>query len=585
MRSSVRLRATWPFVLLAVLAVWTSPTATAQTDNVTVKDRLPPDVYAYVAVPSVPEFKKRLNASSLGQLTKDKAFEAFLKDVEVALKQGSAKIDKATGLKLNELLEIPSGEFAVAVAKSKRSVPAVGLFLDFGKKEAAVDKLLNRVKKSAEKAGFKRKTVMHQGTRIVIYVQPTKAAPEDEDGEAKPTNTPDFSYFIKGTHLVFATDVGFLKGVLDRWNGKHAATFAKNAVFQYIMERTSTGRSPMLCWYVDPLGLLNAAILAIPDAPPEARATLSVLSLFGVTRFKAAGGQVDAAVGDYDSLSRTVMYVEQPTTGVLDLFRFPAVKQTPPKWVPADATAYSAMNWDLQKAYKTSETLFGLFSLGGPDALQKKIDEWAKDPAGPKVHLKKDVLDQLDGRIRSFNGPNADANSPLPDLLGFGVKDEKAISEVLQKIAKMPDFPGKSREYRKHTIYELDLDATFGAGGRVAVGVARSHLFVSGNIKVLEQVIRGDGGKKSLADAEVYRRVAGKFPKKTSMIGFSTQSASLQRLYETLRSQPRDEQTGIDFSKLPPFAALKKYLPPSGEFAVPDKNGVYLEAFGLRQEK
>ena len=41
------------------------------------------------------------------------------------------------------------------------------------------------------------------------------------------------------------------------------------------------------------------------------------------------------------SFSRTLVYMEQPPTGVLNLFQFPATNLAPPKWIIATTGAFS----------------------------------------------------------------------------------------------------------------------------------------------------------------------------------------------------------------------------------------------------
>jgi len=566
-------------VMFAAAAACLPRAASAQTTKVAIDRRLPPDVYAYVTIPSVPELKKRFKASSYGALLRDKAFEPFLKDVEVAIKKGSAEIEKQIGLKLDDLLEIPSGEIAIAVAKSGRVVPAIAVFVDFGKKEATVDKLLELGSKEAAKHGLKRTEIPVKDTKIVVYAKPG----EDADSKKKL----DFAYFIKDSFFVFATNVDFLKGVVDRWDGKHESTFAKNEVYKYIKERTRTGREPVITWYVDPLGIAKAVLLDNPDVPAPAKMAFGFLPALGLNKFRALGGSGDMVVGEYETISKTVLYVDLPATGALNLFNFPAVDQTPPKWVPENAAAYTAMNWDLAKAYDAVAKLYGTFSFGGPEALGKKIDEWAKDPNGPKIHLKKDVLDNLTGQVQvTYDFPDPKDASSMRLLVAAGVKNEKKTNAVLDKIAKLPNFPGKSREIGDLIVYELDFGGIPGlpGGGALVVGVVKKQLMFCTNVKLLQQVAKADDKSKSLADSEAYKRIAAKFPKKTSLISFERGSTQIKTIYDQVRSGVLGDAAGIDFTKLPPFSAVEKYLRASGNYAVPDKRGVYMEGFSLRKK-
>lgn len=581
MKSFSRTRTVALAVLVVAASVCLPRFASAQSAKISIDRRLPPEIYAYVTVPSVPDLKKRFKASSYGKLLKDPAFQPFLKDIEVLIKKGSAEIEKKVGLKLDELLEIPSGEIAFAVAKSDRNVPTMAVFVDFGKHDAAVDKLLELGSKEATKAGLKRKEVTFKGTKIVTYAKP------GDDANAKKKR--DLAYFIKDSFFVFATNVEFLKSVVTRWDGNHASTFAKNDVYKYIKDRTRTGRVPVSTWYIDPLGLADAALFQNPDAPGGIKMASGFIKILGVDKLRALGGSVDMVVGDYESINKTVIYVKTPATGAFDLFKFPAVTQTPPKWVPATASSYTAMNWDLSKAYQGTAKIFNtFFGFGQPGAFEKKIDDFAKDPNGPKIHLKKDVIDNLTGRIHvayDFTNP-ADAKS-MRLMIALGVKDEKKVNGVMDKLAKFPAFPGKERKIAGVKVYELEFDGVPGlAGNTIFVGLIKNQLMLSNSDKLLEQVAKSGESSKSLADVAAYKRIAAKFPAKTSMVSFERGNTQLRAIYDQLRTGAFPLPTeGIDFTKLPPFSAVEKYLRSSGSFAVPDEHGVYMEGFSLRKTK
>jgi hypothetical protein len=246
------------------------------------------------------------------------------------------------------------------------------------------------------------------------------------------------------------------------------------------------------------------------------------------------------------------------------------------------------MNWDLSKAYQGTAKIFNTFlGFGQPGVFEKKIDEWSKDPKGPKIHLKKDVIDGLTGRIHvayDFTDPADPSTMRL--MIALGVKDEKTMNGVLDKLSKFEGFPGKSRKVAGVTVYDLEFDGVPGlAGSAILVGVVKNQLMLCTNVKLLEQVIKPDADAKSLADAAVYKQFAAKFPKKTSMISFERGSTQLKAIYDQLRSGAFPLPTeGIDFTKLPPFSAMQKYLHSSGSYAVPDKYGVYMESFSLKKK-
>src|SRR5207302_1579533 len=146
---------------------------------------------------------------------------------------------------------------------------------------------------------------------------------------------------------------------------------------------------------------------------------------------------------------------------------------------------------------------------------------------GPKVHLKKDVLDNLDGVFHIVTDL-PDTTKPDMDrfLVAVGVKDSKKAKAVLEKVAKMPHFPGQAREFRGETIYNLEPNAAFGNANRtMGIAVTNDHIMFSSDVSRLEQVIIGDKDRKPLAESERYKTLAKHFPSKTSILGYQDQDA------------------------------------------------------------
>ncbi len=78
---------------------------------------LPSDVYIYFSIPSVKELKARWDKTQFSQIQKDPAFGDFVGELEKLFEKASQELEKETKLKLQELLDIPTGEVSVAVLK------------------------------------------------------------------------------------------------------------------------------------------------------------------------------------------------------------------------------------------------------------------------------------------------------------------------------------------------------------------------------------------------------------------------------------------------------------------------------------
>jgi hypothetical protein len=298
-----------------------------------------------------------------------------------------------------------------------------------------------------------------------------------------------------------------------------------------------------------------------------------LLPLLGLNDFRGMGGTMDWAASGYEAISKTMLYVDQPPQGLLNLFRFPAADLTPPNWVSEKTQAYVAANWDVEAAYEAVETLVDTFQ--GAGALDRIVDDLADRPGGPGIHIKKDVLDQLNGRFYMINQGVENLEQTVPKLMfSIGVRNTKTMQDFVAKMIGMDGVPAKTRNFRGETIVEFEA-------GQANVGlcVLNNSIMISSDVSLLERVIRGDRAQQTLADSALYRQVVKDFPDKTSMLSFQQSDEQVKIIYESARKGELG-QTDIPaeakdlLMKLPPFEAVQKYLPVSGSYTVPDENGV-----------
>jgi hypothetical protein len=321
-----------------------------------------------------------------------------------------------------------------------------------------------------------------------------------------------------------------------------------------------------------------------------------MLPLLGLSSLKGIGGTVHLATDQYDSETQTLIWVEPPISGVLNVFHFPPVNEAPPNWVTEDTTGYVALHWDVEKAYSAVESLVDQFL--GPGATAQKLDEWASEE--PKVQLKKDVIDNLDGTIHVvLDSPDSSKPTFTRILVAIGVKDAKKMKGVLDKVSKMPNFPGSAHDFRGEVVYNLEGIPGFGdANHTMGAAVVKDNVMISNDVSRIEQAIIGDKSRRPLAESEKYQRIAKHFPSKTSILWYQEQDTpQLRGLYETVKSGKLAEQIGaispaiakilegINFKKLPEFDAIRQYLPPSGTYVVPHANGAMIVGFQLKSAK
>jgi hypothetical protein len=241
-------------------------------------------------------------------------------------------------------------------------------------------------------------------------------------------------------------------------------------------------------------------------------------------------------------------------------------------------------------AYNTVETLVDTFQ--GQGALAKIVDDLAEQEDGPKIHIKKDFIDQLTGTITVVGSVPAASEELAGEryLIGVELKDEGAIRKLLEKLIDLPGFPGKVREFEGEKIFELSADADDEEKENPfhpALAIAKKHLMFATHVQELEATLRSNDDQEPLAESEAFKTVAKKFPEQTSSLSFQRSDAQLKMIYEALKSGALTEALSqddfmIDTSTLPEFDVLKKYFQPSGGYMQPDERGWFMVGFSLK---
>ncbi len=574
-------------VVGSTLVFAAAQSARAQDEAISSVRRLPTNVYAYLSVRNTTELKEKFNASLSGQMLNHPDLATVRESIIEVIQGKSEEFDEKLGASLEEFLSIPQGEITVAVVQPPGKPIAPVAMIDFGDKGDIVNTVLAKITEGMQEKGIERSTEEYEGNEIISLKE------DVAEGQAQPTDF-DLAYCIKDSYLIIGKGSDVVQTVLARWDGEHDSTLMSNDVFRYLVKKCSGEgeTSPsLITWYLDPIGLVQ--VLAASN--PQMGMVVGFLPLTGLSNLKAIGGTVSMGEGDFDTVSRTLFYMEQPTTGLLKVFNFPSDSQVPPAWVPKNATSYFAINWGIDKAYRSIEMLVDTFR--GPGALAMVLDQLSESQFNGDVHLKDDVIDLLTGKIRVVRDmPDVDDPEHTRSLFAMEVKNGEDAKAVLAKIANMEGFPVETREYRGETLYEITIPAGMAAqlnpgqavgGGEeqlIGVAIVKDHLMIGMDVTILEQVILGDADAGKLSDSAAYQSIAKYFPAETSAVTYTESDADVKTAYEFVKSGNSGFMLGeafeeIDFSQLPDFETIAKFLPPRGSYMVPDEQGYFLQSF------
>ncbi|MCP4785835.1 MAG: hypothetical protein GY903_05310 [Fuerstiella sp.] len=572
-------------VLTVSTILATAFAAEAQTGRVLSDQILPQDTYLYVSFPNITALKSHVTQASVGQLWNDPALDAFKAEITTAfsseLDEGLVQVQEALGLTLQEFLQIPSGEISMAVSKVSGNKMGLVVFMDFGDKEQQVQDLLAKaVNVLSQIPKLSHEDEVFDGTAMAMFqIQ--------YPGKAPTPLAKEFGWFVKDGRLVISNRGELLESALTNWDGGASDAFAGNEAYSYIMSRCQTGdRTSLSTFFFDPIGLITNLITSGslgPQVTAGAGMALGVLPMTGLTQMKAMGTIAEAGSGEFESVQRSVIYSEQPPMGLMQVFQLDEGDQTPPSWVKEGATTYIAMKWKIEDAFTAIESLVDSFQ--GAGSVAERLDQMAD--SGPGLHVKKDIIDQLTGQIRLVGAPGGRAGYGGDQmLLALGVRNDESAAGVLSKVADLLGM--QSREFQGATLYEIEGPE---AGQSVGVVVSGGQLMIGLGESLLNQTLRNDDDIPPLSESSDYRRVAQHFPANALSIQFSRPAEQYRSLYEMLQSgEAADQFPGmdelfdkVDFTTLPPFEAVAKYIHPAGSYAKKDENGLFVEAFQLSE--
>lgn len=561
------------FSLLFCLLQFAAGSDFGAAEELAAGDKLvPKDTLFFVTMPDIKEFKQKFEHSSFGQLLQDPQFKPFLDDASKKIQEELKEVEDQIGLSVSNLLDLAQGQITLAVLERPAANISVVVVIEYGDHQANVDKLLKELDEGLEKAGYEHSS--DDAQKITVHTYERKA-------EATDNPFKKLTYFTDKSTLVVSTESEAIKEVIERWDGKSDDTLADNEQYKYIQNQCK-GESgePAVKLFANPSGLIKSAIAIAQTSFPQAGMAMPIVSMLGLDSLKGWGGAEDFGEGDIEWTTNFFMYTED-SRGLLGMFNFPASQLTPPKWVPANVASYMTANWNIQGAYKSVETLVDTFN--GPGATGRFLDSLAEK--GPMIHPKKDVLDHFDGKIHFIQSEpkEADGDEPSPPsyFVGFGLKDAAKMKKTLAAAAKTSGPSLESRDFNGETIYEFEQP---GVEQTVSFGVAEGTLVFTNEVQLLEGVIRGQSSRGlALADSPDYKKIAKLFPSKSSMQAFQRSDALIRMYYELAKKVGNDYDLGVDFSKLPPFEVVSKYLTASGSFSVPDKKGMKTVSYSLKK--
>ena len=553
---------------------------------------LPSTTVAFATVPSAARFRTRWDRSSFGQMAADPAFGPFLDDVRSRL----TTLSWTLGFDAQTLWTATDGELAVAAVRTdagRFALVAVANVAD----DAAADRLLDRLTARLTAAGSEAAS-LEAGDRT--FTSWTNARDRSRT----------LAYYRDAGHIVFSDRMATLLDIAAREPSESSAASASSSAavtpslaelpsYQSVRRQTQTAAGDAsIRWYANPLLLVRTTI-SNEIGPAEAAAAGSpaaviegLLAASGLGQLEGIGGLFDLPGGEIDSLTSTFGHLEGEPRGLVRALAMPASVQQPPRWVKDDVSLYSQMNWSPQRLLEVVRE--AVDATRGPGTFETSI---ASQPVAGDLTVA-ELAAVLDGPIHVAAEVPQSASDLTRQATVFAIETAKGdeAERLLQQLAEAGGL--ESREVAGHRVYAMELTVPVPEGSplqavrtpELAVTVAEGAILLSTSGAYLDRTLGRLDSARPLAESPQYREIASQFPRETSVINYQRQDARFAGLYEELRSGSLRAAgsvglvaslAGFDFTKLPPFPAMSRYLQTTGGFAVPVEGGFRIVNFAL----
>ena len=451
---------------------------------------LPNTTRGFFCVTSVKTLEEHWNKTQLGQLAKDPLMKPFIDDLRQQIDERWSDIHEKLGVTIEDLRQVASGELALAAVQTADGAPGIALLADVTGNQKKAKDLLARISKNLTGAKAKQQSIQVEGVPVEFFTlppdeylmlpkeaaKPSKVASKSPKAKAKPAEPRDryILYCLKDDNLlVGSTQREVIQGILARLGGKKGPSLSDVPSYRATMKRCAddAGKAvPQVRWYVQPLGYLEVA-RALRVETQSARKGTNIVEFFkeqGFDAIEGLGGLVDFSTDGCEVIHRTAVYAPGKYERSMKILSFPnrptpgGAKPEedpfkPQRWVPADVAGYATFEFDVLKAFDNLDTLVdALFGKGEKGVWQDIVTQLEKDPHGPRINLRKELVEHLGSRVTVLTGCRVPVTTTSERILiAVEIKkdEEKPVADAVMKFYKN-DNDMRRREFEGHVIWE-----------------------------------------------------------------------------------------------------------------------------------
>ncbi|MEQ8848740.1 hypothetical protein [Botrimarina sp.] len=423
---------------------------------------------------------------------------ALYSRIDDAFRSGPGQV---TGGGLDELLLLFQGEVAVAVVPRRNEPPGVIALADTVSQLAAEDdgsgrqraqELIDSLKRYAEQQGGGQVREEPVGATTATVFRPDNDASNawgiaEREGVLLASNDPVLleSALLKwdeadGVASAPApspgpaepdADAGDDEATADeqaeervrRLRDRYAAPLAENAAFTEALRECVESRigggdavPPDAAAFVDPIGIFRAA----SDGNVGMRFALATLPVLGLDGVGGAAAAMWIDAGEWDSLIRAHLLLDNPRAGVLKMARLEPTDPTPCDAIPADVASYTCGAVEFGAILDGAEQLHD--KIRGEGTFSTLVQEQFTDKVGATPG---ELVSLLDGRFATIQGfgdieqGEAPRVAPARAVL-LRVNDPAVADEAVRRLLDNADVKVQWREHAGVPYLTSDREPT-----------------------------------------------------------------------------------------------------------------------------
>ncbi len=632
------------YCMLALLLGLIAPKARAQRSEML----LPATTRGFVSVLDVDRLREKWNETQLGEMVRDPAMKPFVEDLRRQIEQKLSQTGRRLRIQWSDLDGVYAGEIAVAVIQPDGDVQqhALVMLVDVTGHLDEAKALLEQVWKREQAKGATRSDRTIEGVSVMVL--------SVVDPGPRPSQH-DVFYAVHADRLVAVDHDAEMAAILKRLDGGRSETLATVPAFQQTMKKGQwEDREGEIRWFLEPFGYAET-MRAIHPVSERKQDLVKVLSNQGFREaIQGIGGHIFLANGERDLVHRTLIYAPPVPRKADDaeqtryrlaarMLDFPNTDNLMPHpFIPSTTATYLSLSWKMTEAFEYSKTLVNelIGSAEDQDLFEEVIGGMATDPDGPRVDIRKEIVQHLATRATLIGEPKLPITTKSEQILAM--VELKNVEPVRKAINRLME---SDADARKHVIgdvivweivpeqppvevpdlevfdpYDTDVEEEeeeeekkkekkLTVPKNSAITVAKGHLIVSNHIDYLKKFLQQSDDATGLGNAADFQAVQqaleGLGAGTDSFRMFTRTDLAYRTTYELLKAgkmpeaetilakvlnrlmadedsdEPRKQQ--IDGSKLPPFSAVAKYLGPAGTYVRSTEDGWFASGCLLRR--